>query len=297
MPKANLKTKSPQLKAKLTWLPKKTFELEFTIPWEQVKKAYRQALKKLAQEAKVKGFRKGKAPLDVVEKEVDQGKVYGEVINQLLPLAYAQAIAQHRLKPAMPPKIQIIKAQLNQDWQFKASACELPEIKLGDYQQTVKGALAKDKLWKPGDPVKEDKKEASPTAKLNRIVNALLKTVTIELSDLLVESEQKRMLAKLLEEAQKLGLTIEQYASANNKTVAQLRQEYHQTALQTLKMELILQAIADDRQIKVKKEAIDKMINSSQDEKIKQKLNTPAERAYIASVLRKRKVIDYLLSL
>jgi hypothetical protein len=39
------------------------------------------------------------------------------------------------------------------------------------------------------------------------------------------------------------------------------------------------------------------MIDSAGDEKIKTQLNTPAERAYIASVLRKRQIIDYLLNL
>jgi len=270
--------------AKLTWLPKKTFELEFSIPWEQVKKTYDKVLNELTKKAKLEGFRPGKAPQDLVEKSLDKDKLYGEVINQLLPLSYAQAINQHHLRPAVAPKITIVSAEENQPWQFKASSCELPEIKLGEYEKICRGALAKEKLWTP------DKKEAKPlteTQKLNLLSKALLDEIKIELSDLLIESERDRLLSRLLDQVQKLGLTIDQYANSNNKTVDQIRQEYRQTAANTLKLELILQTIAQEKKFKVEEKDIDKII----------KAGAPSERAYISSVLKKQRAIDYLLNL
>jgi len=283
----------------LTWLPKKTFELKLTIPWSEVEKTYSEVTKSLAQNLKLKGFRKGQAPPKIVEQNLDQGKIYGEVINKLLPKAYAQAVTQHQLKPAIPPKIQIIKAEKNKAWQFKAVACELPEVKLGNYQQIAKGAAAKDKIWTPdkGDPTKKEDKQPNPTAKLNQIIKALLDAITIELPQLMIDSESDRLLSRLLQDAQKLGLTIDQYAASLNKSVEQLKQEQQLSAEQTIKMELILQAIADDNKLKVADSEIDKMIDATKDEKLKKQLKTPAEKAYLTSVLRKRKAIDYLLSL
>jgi len=286
--------------AKLTWLPKKTFELEFSIAWNKVKKQYQKTLKQLAKDAEIKGFRKGQAPLNVIEQNTDKSKLYGQVVNQLLPQSYTQAIVQHQLKPAISPKIQIIKAEENQPWQFKATACELPQVKLGDYKKTVKGILAKEKIWTPakGSPTKIDKqKQENSTQKMNLIIQALLKSTSVELADILIDSEKDKMLSKLLQEAQKLGLTIDQYAQSINKTVDQLKQDYYQSAQKTLKMELILQAIADDRKLEIDKKEVDDMINTTKDEALKQKLNSPSERAYITSVIRKRKTIDYLLSL
>ena len=261
--------------AKLTWLPKKTFELEFSIPWKQVKTTYDKTLDQLAKKAKIEGFRPGKAPKDLVEKSLEKGKLYGEVINQLLPLSYTQAINQHHLRPAVTPKITIVSAQENKPWQFKVSSCELPEIKLGNYQGTVRSALVKSQL---------EKKELTQTEKFNLISKALIDEIKIELSDLLLDSERDRLLSRLLEQVQKLGLTIDQYASSNNKTVAQIKQEYQLTATNTLKLELILQAIAQEKKYKADEQEINK-------------LKEPAERAYIASVLKKRQAIDYLLNL
>ena len=290
-----------KLEAKLSWSTDKTFELDFTVPWKQVKTTYDQVLNTLAKSTDIKGFRQGKAPLKVVEKNLDKSKLYSEVINQLLPISFAQAVNQHQLKPAIAPKIQILKAEEGQDWQFKATSCELPQVKLGHYQQIVKGAVAKDKIWTPdkGDPKAKTKPETkeNSTAKLNQIFQALLKEIDLKLPAILTEKERDRLLSQLLDQVRKLGLTIEQYASSSNKTVDQIRQEQEQMAANNLKIELIFQAIADDRKIEVKKAEIDKMIAAAGDEQLKKKLDTPSERAYIATVLRKRQVIDYLLTL
>ncbi|MDP4030799.1 MAG: trigger factor [Candidatus Beckwithbacteria bacterium] len=276
------------LDSKLTWLPQKTFELEFSLPWKQVKITYDLVLKELVKATDLKGFRKGKAPRELIEKQADKGKIYGEVINQLLPVSYAAAVKQHQLKPALAPKITIVSAEEDKPWQFKAKSCELPEVKLGNYQGSARSALVKSQL---------EKKDLTQSQKFNFIAQALIKDNQLELPDLLIESERDRLLSKLLAELQKLDLSLEQYAGSNQKTVEQVKDEYKQTGSNTLKLELILQAIANDRKITIKEAEIDKMISQSGDEKLKKQLNTPSERAYIAGVLRKKHAIDFLTSL
>jgi FKBP-type peptidyl-prolyl cis-trans isomerase (trigger factor) len=284
--------------AQLTWKPHPTFELEFSLPWAKVKQTYDQVVNQLTAAAEIKGFRKGKAPKDLVEKQLDRSQIYGEVINRLLPGAYAAAVKQHGLKPALSPKITIISAETNQPWKFKAESCELPAVRLGDYRKTVKGALAQNSLWTPAKGKPADKpKPLTDTQKLNLIARALINDTSLELPEILVDSERDRLLSKLVSELQKLNLTLEQYAQNNQKTLEQIRQEYAQTAANTLKLELILQAIADDRKIQVEAQAVDQMIAAAGDPKLKQQLNTPAERAYITAVLRKKQAIDFLLSL
>ncbi len=80
-------------------------------------------------------------------------------------------------------------------------------------------------------------------------------------------------------------------------TIEQLRANFRQQSEQTLKLEFILQQIVADRKVKVEKEEIDKMINAAPDKKIQKRLDTPIERAYIASIIAKRKVLDYLTNL
>jgi FKBP-type peptidyl-prolyl cis-trans isomerase (trigger factor) len=288
--------------AKLTWLPKKTFELEFTIPWTKVKKTYDQVVEQTVDQAEIKGFRKGKAPKDLVEKTLDKQKIYQEVLKNLLPSTYEQAVKQHHLRPIISPQITPVAAVENKDWQFKAAACEAPEVKLGDYAQAVKGALAKDKIWLPGKGKagagkKEKGVQQGYDQKIKLVTAALLQSVAVEISNVLVEDELNRMLTRLLDQVNKLGMTIEQYAAAKNTTANNLREIYRKQAEESLQIEFILQAIVQDRKIQISKDEIDQMIKATPDEKARKRLDTPMQRAYISSILAKRKALDYLTNL
>lgn len=284
-----------QLTTKLTWLPAKTFELEFTIGWDQVKKNYDTVLTKVAQEVELKGFRKGKAPLEMVEKNVDKSKLYGQVLENLLPQTYISSIKQHNLRPICDPKITPLKTEEGSDWTFKAAACEVPDVTLGDYESKIKALTAKDKIWLPGkDKQPTPEKSEVEDKKLKEIFKTLLETCRVDLSAILVEEEEKRMLSRLLEQVNKIGLTLDEYLTNIHKTLDQLKQEHHHLAEETLKLEFILGKIAQIKNFAVSPKEIDDLIAALPDEKSRENLKTETQRAYIASVLRKRKVIDFL---
>ncbi len=301
--------------AKLSWLPNKTFELEFTIPWKEVKKEYQKVLEEIGKQTTIKGFRKGKAPLNLIEKNIDKTKLYNQTLQKLLPQTYLASVRQHKLKPICEPKIVPQSIQENKDWTFKATACETPTIKLGNYEEKIKSARAKEKIWVPGkgaDPVGADpsvrppvgtqhtvpaKKQKDQEKNLAEIFKILLQECQVDLSSLLIDKETNQMLARLLNEIKKLGLTLDQYLSSNQKTEAQLREEYQKRAGETLRLEFTLQKIAAEKNFTTSDKEIDQMIKAVPDEKTKKNLQTPIQRVYIGSILRKRKTIDFLLKL
>ncbi len=287
--------------SKLTWLPNKTFELEFSVPWNKVKIAYDKTLEEVAKNIELKGFRKGKAPKNIVEKNVDKQALYEEAIKKLLPETYQAAVTKHNLKPIISPKVEAVSLKENEDWTFKATACETPEVKLGDYQKTVKGELAKDSIWTPekgqSSAKKEEKQKPTDDQKVKIATQALLDSAQVNLSDLLVEEEVSRMLSRLLDQVNALGMTIQQYLQNQNLTQQQLRENYKKQAEQTLKLEFILQEVVKDQKITVGDSDVEKMIAAAPDEKVRKQLETPMQKAYIASVLAKRKAIDYLINL
>ncbi len=126
------------MKHELKRLEKNSFELLLTLPWDEVKKTYEQVFEEVVKNAELDGFRKGKAPKDLVEKKVDKNKLYEEVIKTLLPKAYGEAVQSENLKPVVNPQIETVEIAQDKDWVFKAKACEMPQIDLKDY----KGAIA-----------------------------------------------------------------------------------------------------------------------------------------------------------
>jgi FKBP-type peptidyl-prolyl cis-trans isomerase (trigger factor) len=283
--------------------PDGTLNLTITIPQKRVKKVYEATVSQLVKTAEIKGFRKGKAPRKLVEEKLEKNRVYEEVLKQLVTEVYVEAVKEHQLKPIVNPQIQVVSMPEGKDWVIKAVTCELPEVKLGQYKEAVRKALATDKIWVPGkDEVKENPK-ASPEGaekenqKLAKIFAALLEAVKVQVPTLLIENETNGMLSRLLDQTSRLGLTIEQYLASLGKTSEQIRAEYRQKAEEQLQLELVLSAIADQEAIKVKESEVEAMIKAVPDEKTRQSVDTPAQRAYIRQILRKRAVIDSLVKL
>ncbi len=286
--------------------PDGTIHIKLTISWEKVKTAYNKALLDSKKTLEVKGFRKGKAPDKIVEEQVGKQSLYTQALQYILPEAYAEKVKQLKLKPIVSPKVEPNSLEEGQTWELTATLAEKPSIKLGDYKKIVIGAKAASKIWTPGkdtdSPKQQDdtvqQKEASLDERLAKIFDELINEVKFDLPKFLIEEQVNRQLSRLLEQIEKLGLSLEQYLISLGKTSDQLRKEYHQEAERTLRLELILNEIANDLKTTVFEEEVDRLIDSVGDEKLKETLKSNAhERDAIRASLRKRKVTDELLKM
>lgn len=269
-------------------------ELTITIPWGKVKQTYDAVLTKAVSETTLKGFRKGKAPKKLIEQKANKNTLYEETLKRLIPEIYSQAAKEQKIKPVVTPQLKVISSQEGKDWQIQAVTCELPDIKLGDYQSEIRKAIAADKIWVPGKEQKNKEKKGSEEEKLSKIFKTLQETIKFQIPEILVQDEVNRMLSRLIDQTAKLGLTVDQYLISVGKNIDQLRAEYRKQAEELLKIELILSAIADKENISVSEEEIAKLIQAVPDEKTKKTLNAPEQKLYLRQLLRKRKVIDNL---
>lgn len=287
-----------ELQTKLTWLPKKTFELEITIPWSRAEKTYQQALQEEAKKVEIKGFRKGKAPLHLVEEKIDQKTLWEKTAQILILQASQESIQKHQLRPICSPQVTPTKLEKGKDWLLKITACEAPEIKLGEYEKEIRGALGKTKIWTPdkGKPTQQAEAKQK-NERINIVLETLSKTCQVELSDMVIEEDTKRRLARLLEQINKLGLSLEEYLAANQKTVEQFRDEQRKLIEKTLKLEFILSKIAQEKGIKAEEKEISDIIAKTADEKVRQNLEKPEQRAFLTLILQKQKTLDFLTNL
>jgi len=83
--------------------------LTVTITGEVLAEAETQAARKLSGELKIKGFRPGKAPRQIVEKMVGSETLRAEAIDAALPAVVTEAISEADLRPATPPRVQDIR--------------------------------------------------------------------------------------------------------------------------------------------------------------------------------------------
>ena len=279
-------------------LPKNTVELIIDIPKQEIKSAYQKAFLSLQKELTLPGFRKGSVPKELVEKNIKKEKVYEKLIADLIPRIYEEIIKKENLTPLSLPKIELLKAKEEEDWQIKIILAQKPTVNLKNLKQIVQKVKAEQKkedIWVPGKTQKEKENQEVKNQKLlNLILNALLKEISCEISDILIEEELNHRLASLLDDIKKIGLTVDAYIKSKNLTVEQLKEQYRKEIEETYKLEFILLAIADKENITVEKQDLEKIfVNLSPEERKKAEENS----YFYASILRKQKTLDFLINL
>jgi len=261
--------------------------LTVTIPLSEVKKTESVIIDEYVKNAELPGFRKGKAPIKSVEKNLDKEKVKEEVLRKLLPQYYITAVTENKINPIMNPKIHVHKLEDDKDWVFEATTCETPEVDLNGYKENVKKITAKAKIIIPG--------KEQTQVNFDDVVKELLASVKIKIPKIILEQEVDRLLAQTLEEIKKLGLSLEQYLGSTGKTAADLRAEYEKKAEGDVKLEFALQKIAQTEKIIVEEKEIDEAINQAKTDAEKQ--NLMSNRYLLASILRQQKTLDFLRNL
>jgi trigger factor len=107
--------------------------LSVEVPADQVSKSIDQAYTRLAPRVRIAGFRPGKAPRPMVEREIGWPTLRQEALDLLLPTAYDAALDEAALDPIDVPRVEVEQFERGQPMRFKATVSIKPEISLGDY--------------------------------------------------------------------------------------------------------------------------------------------------------------------
>ncbi len=117
-------------------------ELKVALDATDLKKAKSEALKQLAEQVKVQGFRKGKAPASVVEKQIAPNELSGKTIDVAVHSTLPDALAEKQLPVIAVEKVNVTKYVPEEAAEYTAVAEILPDVKLGDFKK-LKAKMAK----------------------------------------------------------------------------------------------------------------------------------------------------------
>ena len=109
-------------------------KLTVEVPFEELKPSLDAAYKKIAQQINVPGFRRGKVPPAVIDRQVGRGAALDEAVNEMIPKAYIEALQENDLVPLAQPDIEVTKFEDNEVLEFTAEVDVRPEITLPEYE-------------------------------------------------------------------------------------------------------------------------------------------------------------------
>ena len=109
-------------------------KVDIEIDAQTAEKEYNKACKRLAQRVNIPGFRKGKAPKAILEKNIGAEAIKHDVMDSLLPSAFAQAIKENDLNIITEPAVESYDFEIGKPVKILAKMELKPEVKFEQYK-------------------------------------------------------------------------------------------------------------------------------------------------------------------
>ncbi|MFH1281168.1 MAG: trigger factor [Candidatus Omnitrophota bacterium] len=220
-------------------------EINVAISGELVKNKFDEVFAQIGKEAKVPGFRPGKAPRDILEKHY-ASNAHEQVLKELVPDIYNQAISAEKLDVIELPRITDVKLDRS-NLSFKAVVEVTPEITVKDYKHQLINykviSVSNDEVKRQIDSVKESRKAEILDDKFSRSLGypdltELEKAVERQIFFMKENQERQRIENELIENITK-GLEF--------KLPAGLVERQTQDMLRQTKIDLAMKGLARDK--------------------------------------------------
>lgn len=120
-------------------LPGSQVELRCEMEFSEFRPFVEEALRRIAQNVDLPGFRKGKAPLDLVIERVGKLHIYEHAAQDAVQKQYEVFVSEYGFKPIGSPQVEVLKLAPENSFEFKIIVAVIPEVQLPDYHMLLKG--------------------------------------------------------------------------------------------------------------------------------------------------------------
>jgi FKBP-type peptidyl-prolyl cis-trans isomerase (trigger factor) len=189
------------------------------VPAETLEKHKKDVLEEAQKDFEKEGFRKGNVPLDMVEEEIGQDKLMGEVVNKALNDAYPEIVKEKELKVMSSPKVSITKFAPGDSLGFKAEVAVVPEFDLPEYKKIG------EKVMEEADNEELEVSDEEASQIINQILQMRTEAQKKEEGEKGKDGEKETKVPELTDEYVKTLGKFENVEDFKNKVKENLKQE------------------------------------------------------------------------
>ena len=274
-------------------LEKSEIEITGEIPAEEFSKFWGKAIIELSKRASIPGFRPGKIPEKILIDKVGENAVLDKAAELALGDIYPRIVKEKKLEVISPPHVTITKIAKNAPLGFKFRTVVLPEVKLPeDYKeiatkisQTQEEITVSDKevddsieylrrindkfaksmgKFETVNDLKEmikkniqiEKEAKNKEKKRIEIMDSIIKKSEVEIPEVLMEGEKKKMLFELKSSIENMGLNWDDYLKHVKKGEEEILSGWKEDALRRVKYGLLLEQLTKELEIKVSEDEL-----------------------------------------
>ncbi|MBQ3168691.1 MAG: trigger factor [Clostridia bacterium] len=111
-------------------------KLSFVVDKDVFAAALKKAYTKTAGRFNIPGFRRGKAPMHVIEMHYGPSVFFEEAFDEIFPTVYAEALREHNVDPVdRPEELDVTQIEKGQDLIFSCEVYVRPDVTLGNYKE------------------------------------------------------------------------------------------------------------------------------------------------------------------
>ena len=195
-----------------TTLPKSEIEIEVELSPEEMRSYYELALNEAKGDIEIDGFRKGKAPAELIEKKVGVARIAERASVLAVEKTYTEiakelsAKTKENFEPLGAPEVKVTKMVEGGPLEYKARLTVLPEIQLPDYKKIARPINAKKRT--AGEIADEEVEKT-----LDRLCDSRASLITM------TRTAQKGDRVEIDFEARQAGATLENGKSENHPLI------------------------------------------------------------------------------
>ena len=109
-------------------------KVDIEVPAKEAATYYNNAAKRLAQYVNIPGFRKGKAPRNIVEQNIGEERIKSEALESALPAIFSDVIKENDFDIVAQPYVESYDYKLGENLKITAKIELRPEVTLGQYK-------------------------------------------------------------------------------------------------------------------------------------------------------------------
>jgi FKBP-type peptidyl-prolyl cis-trans isomerase (trigger factor) len=261
-------------------------DLTLNIKGDLINEAINKGIDELSANKEIKGFRKGKAPRELIYTQYKEDIIknaYTNVQNTIINSIYDSDITPMRIY-FKEDFINNIKLNA-EDFNIEMKCYQKPKIKKVDLSKVkIKKDEAKKKFDKEKNKYeKENNEEVIKDLKENEerylnnvyeslIIESLLTNIIIEKDDIpeyMITEHIKKSIDNLESFAKDMNLTLKKYLSQNNTSQEKITEDLEKEVIDQLKLDLFTEEFAKENKIEVTKEDIDTQLKTMSEEEMK----------------------------
>ena len=125
------------METKIEKLPENVVKVDIQVPAKEAVGYYNDAAKRLAQYVNIPGFRKGKAPRNVVEQHIGEERIKHEALESAFPRIFSEVVRENQFDIVAQPYVESYEFKIGEDMKITAKIELRPEVTLGDYKNVT----------------------------------------------------------------------------------------------------------------------------------------------------------------